>query len=104
MSRRTRRADKFRKLLYGCIEANFAPKYVLFSIFRDLQDVHTFALLQIQKNFLKFVENITIIADVKGVLFRQKNSQCSISNKFKFFTPIFIKNYRNFAENLPHKN
>ena len=40
----------------------FAPKYAFFSIFRDLQDFHTFAPLSFAKSVLNIVQNFAKIA------------------------------------------
>ena len=58
-----------------------------FSIFRDQQYLHTFAPLQIQQNFVEsFAENF-----IKFCNFRSNSS---------FFTPLLIKNHRNFTRFL----
>ena len=39
----------FQRLVLGCIEADFCNQILIFQHFRNLQDVHIFAPLQIRK-------------------------------------------------------
>ena len=67
----------------------FAPKYAFFSIFRDLQDFHTFAPLQFAKSVLNIVQIFAKFAD----FFANVHYFCS---KSTFFAPILMKISRNF--------
>ena len=70
--------------------ATIATKYSFCSVFRDLQDLHSFAPLRIQKirkllsNFLRF-----FIANPGNFAIFESNSL--------FFVPILMKICRNFA-------
>ena len=63
----------------------FAPKYLFFSIFRDLQDLHTSAPLQIQ-NFRKF----------SSIFFRI--FQKKITNSYEFIS--LGSEIRNFSDRI----
>ena len=67
----------------------FAPKYAFFSIFRDLQDFHTFAPLQFAKSVLNIVQIYAKFAD----FFANVHYFCS---KSTLFAPILMKISRNF--------
>ena len=55
-----RKQSNFRGLVLSSIEADFCNQIILiFSIFRDPQDLHTFAPLQIQ-NFSKISSNVSV--------------------------------------------
>ena len=64
-----------------------------FSIFRDLQDLHSFAPLRIQI-FCKFSSNFFVTL----VHFLEKNAD--FASKSSFFKQILMKFYRNFTKFL----
>ena len=73
----------------------FASKYSFFSIFRDLQDLHTFAPLQIQ-NFSKF--SSTFFSRIFQEILEFLSLESEIRNFSDWILRIFVGISRNLSE------
>ena len=73
----------------------FATKYSFCSIFRDLQDSHSFAPFQSQNSSKNVVTNL---AKLKNFNFQFNSIFASSTLKLLFFFEISMKFHRNFTE------